>query len=141
MAIEKIKLLSKHKELLKYLKDLVINFYKDNLISLVIFGSVARGVATEESDVDLMIIAEDLPDGRVRRISQFEDLEFHIKKLCKFNFFLSPIIKTKEEVLKGSPLFWDMLDSSIILYDKEGFFEKYLLKVKEKLEKRTRIFF
>ena len=34
------------------------NILEDNLISIVLYGSVARGTATEESDIDIAIIAK-----------------------------------------------------------------------------------
>lgn len=46
---------------------------------------------------------------------------------------LSPIFKTPAEVELGSPLFWDMTEDIIILHDRNGFFEAFLGKVKEKL--------
>src|SRR5574341_1126007 len=37
------------------------------LVSVVLFGSVARGEATATSDIDLLVVAEDLPPGRLAR--------------------------------------------------------------------------
>lgn len=37
--------------------------YGGRLLSLVLFGSVARGTAGPSSDVDLLLVAEPLPAG------------------------------------------------------------------------------
>jgi hypothetical protein len=39
--------------------------YGGGLVSVVLFGSVARGTAGPESDLDVLIVANGLPDGRV----------------------------------------------------------------------------
>ncbi|WP_211230098.1 hypothetical protein [Desulfovirgula thermocuniculi] len=46
---------------------------------------------------------------------------------------LSPVIKTKDEVLLGSFLFLDLVDDAKILYDRGNFLARYLAKLKEKL--------
>ncbi|MEW6448688.1 MAG: hypothetical protein AB1426_11505 [Bacillota bacterium] len=46
---------------------------------------------------------------------------------------LSPVIKTKEEVLQGSFLFLDLTEDARILYDRGGFLARYLGELKEKL--------
>ena len=42
------------------------NILEDNLISIVLYGSVARGTATEESDIDIAIIAKQEFDMELR---------------------------------------------------------------------------
>ena len=38
---------------------------RDDLVSVVLFGSRASGRATPESDIDLLVIARGLPPGRL----------------------------------------------------------------------------
>ena len=42
------------------------NILEDNLISIVLYGSVARGTATEESDIDIAIIVKQEFDIELR---------------------------------------------------------------------------
>ncbi|OGP91528.1 MAG: hypothetical protein A2157_08720 [Deltaproteobacteria bacterium RBG_16_47_11] len=115
-------------------------FYSGRLVSLSVFGSVGRGTATAESDIDLLIIATDLPSGRIKRVSEFtfveNRLQHDLDELKKKGIYpcFSPVIKTPEEVLAGSPLFLDMIFDSLILYDKGRFFETFLARFKERLE-------
>ncbi|WP_143588960.1 nucleotidyltransferase domain-containing protein [Thermoanaerobacterium sp. PSU-2] len=115
--------------------------YGDNLISLVIFGSVARGTPSPESDIDILIVAENIPDGRIKRVQQFNKveslLENYIEKLRNLKIYteLSPIIKTPSEVKIGSLLFLDMINDAKILYDKNDFFSKYLTELSSNLKK------
>ena len=41
----------------------------ENLVSVVLYGSVARGECHKDSDVDLLMIAEELPESRLRKNS------------------------------------------------------------------------
>ena len=127
--------------LLERLSEEIKVFYSGRLVSLVIFGSMGRGTATAESDIDLLIIATDLPSGRIKRVSEFtaveNKLQHDLDELKKNRIYpcLSPVIKTPNEVLSGSPLFFDMIYDSLILYDKERFFETFLAHLKERLDR------
>lgn len=129
-------------KLIEKLRDVSIEFYKDRLVSIAIFGSVAKDTFRPDSDIDILIVAEYLPKGRIKRVAEFEEnvenrLSEDIKMMSKNNIYpyLSPVIKSIEEVKQGSPLFLDMIEDVKILYDKDKFFENYLSELKEKLKK------
>jgi len=44
-------------------------------VSLVVFGSVARRSARPDSDLDFLVIADRLPDGRMARVAESEPVE------------------------------------------------------------------
>lgn len=118
------------------------NAYGDNLVSFVLFGSVARGVPRPDSDIDLLIVAKEFASGRIRRVAEFDEkIEKAVGKYLVdlrgkgVNTTFSPIFKTREEVLRGSPLFLDMIDSSKILFDRDNFFRNYLEGLKKKMKK------
>jgi len=41
--------------------SLIKNHFRDRLISICLFGSVARGEAKPSSDIDILVVADDLP--------------------------------------------------------------------------------
>ena len=130
-----------YNELLKELLALLRKYYGKNLVSVVLFGSVARDSFRPDSDIDLLIVAEGLPRGRIKRVEEFchnveGKLEERIKGLEAQGIypFLSPIFKTPEEVMHGSPLFLDMIYDAKILYDKGGFFKSYLEQLQQRLQ-------
>src|SRR5688500_9923837 len=49
--------------------------YRDRLVTVAVYGSVGRGTMRHNSDVDVLIIARDLPSGRLRRVKEFEAVE------------------------------------------------------------------
>ncbi len=131
----------KFKEIEQLLLSELKSYYGERLVSAVIFGSVGRGTQTFESDIDLLIIAKGLPDGRMKRIREFDLIEEKIepfleslRKEEKINTYISPVIKSPEEAIKGSPIFLDMVEDARILYDRDNFFEKVLERLKNRLK-------
>ncbi len=127
-------------KLLENFTDAAKKHYGNRLVSIVVYGSVGRGTPRFDSDIDCLIICRDLPQGRTQRIEDFlileEKLSPELKRLQQqgVSTTFSPILKTPEEVLKGSPLFLDMIEDAKILYDARQFFEKYLVNLKKRLK-------
>jgi len=130
--------------LLEPLLEEICRAYGTALISAAVFGSRARGVAGPESDIDLLLVAEELPQGRIPRVRQFFPVEeaLAVRSPAFRTLLLSPIFKTPTEVRRGSPLFWDMTEDVILLYDREDFLQEQLAGVKRRLEalKARRVF-
>lgn len=99
-------------ELQAKLLEAVRHHYGPRLVSLVIYGSVARGTQRFDSDLDFLLIAENLPRGRLRRLEDFEKVKRDLLPLLSdlegrgFRTSFSPVFKTPQEVLRGSPLFF-----------------------------------
>ncbi|NWF93010.1 MAG: nucleotidyltransferase domain-containing protein [Syntrophaceae bacterium] len=134
------------KEKFRELEELLLSeievFYGERLVSVVVFGSAARETQSFESDLDILIIAEGLPQGRMRRIREFNSVEERVGPFLKslqqkegINTYISALIKSPEEAQKGSPLFLDMVEDAKILFDKGGFFQGILERLREKLGK------
>jgi len=122
--------------LLKEIKAL----YGERLVSVALFGSAGRETQRFDSDVDVLLIAKDLPVGRMKRVREFENveksLEAQLMELKKkgIDTRISAVIKTPEETTAGSPLFLDMVDDAKVLYDRGGFFANRLEELRRKLD-------
>jgi len=114
-------------------------FYGERLVSLAVFGSVGRGVPKPDSDIDLLIIAENLPAGRVSRVGEFTAIEKTMRDRMneglRLQNELSPVLKTPEEVQRGSLLFLDMIDDARILFDRDDFIGNFLKEFKARLDR------
>ena len=64
-----------YKTILKELLQKLKQEWKGNLISLVLYGSVARGDFNENSDIDLLIVCENLPKSISKRFEMFLEIE------------------------------------------------------------------
>jgi len=113
----------------------------ERLVSVVLFGSVARGDVSDYSDIDLLIVAKNLPESRFDKVRLFDEAE----DLCSDELraiyesygvrpCFSPIIKDVEEAGRVSPLYLDIAEDGVILYDKDDFMKNLL----ERLQRRLR---
>ncbi len=94
----------------------------DRLVAVVLFGSRARGDAREESDWDLLVIANDLPPGVLER-------QFVLSHALPpgIRGAVSVLAKTPEEFEENVPsLYLDIALDGKILYDPTGYARKHL---------------
>jgi len=114
--------------------------FMDKLVSVVIFGSVARGEARVDSDVDILIVARDLPKSRFKRAELFERAEELIKPLVEELWFrgiyvdFSPIILDVDEARRHRPIYLDMVVDAVIVFDRDSFFKGVLDDLAERLK-------
>ena len=139
-----------YEDLLKKVVDGVRRCFGKNLVSVVLYGSLARGEVKKDSDIDLLIISEDLPRERLKRQDIFIKMEGDVDEEIKRIYekwgcypYISPILKTREEAKILSPLYLDMVTDARILYDKADFFKGILEKTRIELNslhaKRKRV--
>lgn len=126
--------------LIDALRQACLAHYGERLVSLAVFGSVARGTPRFDSDLDCLLVVRDLPRGRMRRVEEFEAVESHLADLLEtlarrgVTTRLSPVFKTPEEVERGSLLFLDLTEEAELVYDPVGFLAKYLDGLRERLK-------
>jgi len=121
------------------LKKACNRIYNERLISLAVFGSVAASTMRPDSDIDILIVADQLPRGRMARVREFEmvdriceeSLKQAIQQGVRTSF--SPHIKTPIEVRHGSPIFLDMTETIKILFDRDQFLENYLKDLRKRI--------
>ena len=95
----------------------------DRVDSIVLYGSVARGEAGPDSDVDVLVVGSaDVGIGReVRNIQSDQAHE------TGYKFFVETTAYGRSEFLKygrlGSPLIMNILEDGVVLYD-AGVFSK-----------------
>ena len=99
------------------------------VLSFVVFGSTASGKLKQDSDVDVLIIVKQKSKRIWRAIVEesaaIEDLSPP----------LFSIIYTTEEKLREDPLILlDMTKESIILFDLQGIFQKFIEEFKQVLK-------
>lgn len=112
----------------------------DNLTSVVLFGSVARGEAGPRSDVDLLVVCRDLPRGAFRRREALapvrERLQGDLDRLWAGGITTDVIevIKTEAEARHVRLLYLDMTEEAVLLFDRGGFFEGVLAGLRRRLK-------
>lgn len=132
-------------EYIEYINQIVDSLKSrlgDGLISVVLYGSVARGDAGEGSDVDLLVVSDLFKDPYGDRFRLFQEIENSLllsearRRLKRLGFgtLISPVPLTREEIKGNPPILLDILVDGLILYDKDGFMEKHLRELDAKLK-------
>jgi len=101
--------------------------YGDSLVSVVLFGSWARGEARAESDIDVLIIARGLPRKRWDRYGGLREVS------AEFATAVAPILLTPEEAQRVKPYYLGMLSGHVIIHDSGGFFAAVLERLRRRL--------
>lgn len=112
--------------------DLLREAFDQQLVSVVLFGSVARGEARPDSDIDLLVVAADLPDGRFARLRSLEGVDRAFEpELARLRAAgltprVAPLLKSRVEAATIVPLYLDLVEDGRLLYDRDGFFRSVL---------------
>lgn len=129
----------KFEKLLAETLGAVQSHYRERLVTLAVFGSVARRTQRPDSDIDLLLICEKLPPGRMRRVKEFEKVDRRLAPLLLalnregISTFLSATFKTPAEVKRGSLFYLDLVDDARLLYDRDDFFKNFLNGLRRRL--------
>jgi len=130
-----------YKELAEeYARHVKVHF-NSRLRSICFFGSVARGQATPESDLDALIVADGLPRDiglRFRETNPIHnslrqtDAHRKLRSLGRHGT-VSDIFLTPEEVSKHPPILLDIADHGVIAFDRYEFLTGILKSVRRRL--------
>ncbi len=113
----------------------------DQLVSVALFGSVARGQAGPGSDIDLFVVLQEAPPGMLSRRRLLdpvrESLTPELERFWKQGIYVDfvEVIRTRSEAGEYHPLYLDMSQEAIMLYDRDQFLETFLAIIKEQLER------
>jgi len=126
--------------LLRATVDACGRHYGNRLLSLAVYGSVGRGTPRPDSDIDLLLVATDLPDGPTARNEEFAAVRTamapHVAAAARqagLHPELSPVFKTRAELARGTPLLLDMTEDARILHDTDGCLADALQRVRRRL--------
>ncbi len=99
--------------LLQELRQTLLMFYGDRLTNVILFGSHARREATEDSDIDILIVLQDpiSPGDEILRVSALKtDLNLKYDELIS----VTPISESDYQT-RSTPLLENIRREGIIL--------------------------
>lgn len=103
-------------ETLKEFKDKVLKALSGIIEAIIVYGSVAGGEASENSDIDVLVITRDKGIG-----DKILDISYEIDYQNDYETFIVPIELTPEEIERdirvGSPFIDEVLRQGVTLYD------------------------
>ncbi|MEM5810916.1 MAG: nucleotidyltransferase domain-containing protein [Candidatus Aenigmatarchaeota archaeon] len=133
---EKIKII-----LQEFLEESKKKFEK-NLVSIVLFGSYARGTYKETSDIDLLVVAKELPEKWNERKKLFEEISEKIYK--KYGKYLEVIPLTPKELSlnlrDSSSLFITFVIGHKVLFD-DGTFAREFREFSSSLANKNFVYY
>ena len=107
----------KLKKILMELAEMLQEVYRDKLKEVILYGSVARGTATDDSDVDIMVLI----DGTDQELRSFEDKLSDVSTDISIKYFkvFSIIDVSYQEYMnwmKVSPFYRNVSEEGVVLY-------------------------
>ena len=111
------------------------------LFAVILFGSVARREATQYSDIDLLIVVDRLEKGRLHRAAMLEKpdraVQGDLMALWEKGIYTDvvPVLKSAGEAERIVPLYLDLVEDGIILFEKDKFFTRILNRLQQSLHR------
>ena len=105
-----------HEASARHFIDLLKDRLGNKLHAVVLYGSVARGEAHADSDVDLLVVSDPPPVPKL-----IDEVAYDIDFAAQFTTFLAPIELSPEQMRdwlrRGDPFLERVLDEGKVLYD------------------------
>ena len=129
----------------EYLKILT-NEFKDNLVCIILFGSVATGTWNESSDLDLALFFQKITDISLL-FEQFTAcrrkfrVTYHYRLLMQkhYSFRVQHIPFSEKETKEFLNLYPDLITTGIRLYDPNGFYDEFKKQIIKKIKQKKLI--
>lgn len=111
-----------YEKIIAHLRERLVEELGDKIESIVLYGSVARNEAHEDSDIDILVVIRDDDRKLYDKISKIRT------RIDLDNNTLTALVQMSRNELErylklGSPFMESVVEKGVILYD-SGFFEK-----------------
>ncbi len=127
------------------IRDYVLAFVSElskyeNIHGILLFGSVAKNSYSHDSDIDLMVLSsagfKTTFDEIEASLSKTEKLRVETLLVSKMFMGISPMIVTQDSLEKFNPIYFDLADFGIPLFDRNMVLENFLHKIGNMPHKR-----
>jgi hypothetical protein len=120
----------------------LLRTYGPRLRALALFGSRARGEGRPESGLDLLVVADSIPDRPTERLEELRDVSERVDRYSRRRHapaleYPSPqfVVLTPQELVGEPPLLLDLTEDARVLLNPEDTLGSVLRELKRKLAK------
>ncbi len=106
--------------------------WRDRLVAVVLYGPYARRLVHTQRDVDLLVVAEDLPASPWERYDVVMDLMERLEPALQsvyetvgFYLYVSPVLKTPSELEGLDTPYIRLVRQGRVLYDRDEWFQRH----------------
>jgi len=125
------------RKLISELTNVLKRQFNQELLSIVLFGSIVKGSFTSTSDIDVLVVCETpIKDWRARdkmTLELTEDIEL------KYSTSIHMALVSRNEISHAidsvSPLMLEIYEANEIIYEKDNFFTQLLNTFGKKLKR------
>ena len=113
--------------ILKPIVDRIRDKLGEDVLSIVLFGSMTRGDFTVSSDIDVLVIARNLPDdwrGRDKILLELSEIRSDHRR--PVHITLTDEYAMNASIDQGAPLVFGLHDANRVIFGRDGFFEKLM---------------
>ena len=108
----------------------------EKLISVVLFGSAVREETRRGNDIDILVVLDFSLEEESEGLDVFYDATIDFEDIylpdIYWNIHFVPF--TKEEAKVTHPFYLDMVENSVIVFDRDGFMKRKLESLKKRME-------
>ncbi len=124
-------------KLVSELTETLKHKFNQDLLSIVLFGSVIKGTSTRTSDIDVLVVCENLINDWRERDKMVLELIENIE--LKYTTPIHMILVSKNEISHSiesvNPLMLEIYETNEIVYDRDNFFKQLLMALEKNLHR------
>ena len=125
-----------------YLEDIVSNLVTDKgILGIVLFGSYANGSFNKYSDLDLFIVVDGDEADYAEKINLVIRGKSNLLQDGKSSYYpyIGPLIVNTENLNIMRPIFFDVMDYGIVLFQRRSVIRKFLESLRKYEHRRSNI--
>lgn len=131
--------LSHYHSLIEHYLEEIQEKLSHNLLSVTLFGSVARRKAVPNSDVDLLTLVKEKNRATEKEIIRINVASYNWPQMRSLRekgirTKIYNIVKTEEEIKENPFILLDILKDGELLYDPQGKMKRLLQRLKKRLK-------
>ena len=123
-------------EIISELTEILKQKFNQDLLAIVLFGSIVKGNFTATSDIDVLVVCENLiKDWRVRDKMTLElTEEIELKYATSIHMVLVSKDEISHSIESVSPLMLEIYEANEVIYEKDSFFTQLLNNFEKNLK-------